>query len=472
MPGHRLCIIGDALLDVDWEGEVRRVCRDAPAPVVDSPTERVRPGGAALAATLAARAGAEVTLVSALAADDDGRRLAGLLARAGVTVVDLGLDGPTPVKLRLRAGGQSLARVDRGCEPVVPPGPWIAEAAAAAAAADAVLVSDYGRGLAALPAVAGGNPAGEAGPPLVWDPHSSGPPPPATASLVTPNIGEAVDLVGGAGEVAATTDTMPHLVELAGTLAARLGCPTALTAGDRGAVLAEPGALPVVVPARPARGDACGAGDAFAVHVTLALAGGETGRRAVEAGVVAARAYVAARTLDGGGRAGHGGGRIGDGTVVALTPRPDGAPAATAVRHAGGVVVAAGGCFDVLHAGHVQLLEHARGLGDHLVVLVNDDASVRRLKGPGRPLNPLDDRLAVLRSLACVDEVVAFGEDTPSQALRTFRPHLFVKGADYEGTEIEERRVMARWGGQVVLVPLVDGRSTTRLIDSAAAAGA
>ena len=154
-------------------------------------------------------------------------------------------------------------------------------------------------------------------------------------------------------------------------------------------------------------------------------------------------------------------------------PVPD-APlpaAAAGVRASGGVVVAAGGCFDVLHAGHVQLLESARRLGDHLVVLVNGDDSVRRLKGPERPLNRLSDRVAVLRSLACVDDVVTFDEDTPSRALAELRPHLFVKGADYEGADLEERRVMAAWGGHVVLVPLVEGRSTTRLIGIAAAAG-
>ena len=150
MVRHRLCIIGDALLDIDWEGEVRRVCRDAPAPVVDAPVETARAGGAGLAATLAAGAGAEVTLVTALSPDADGRRLAELLAGAGVDVVDLGLDGPTPVKLRVRSGGQSLARVDRGCEPVVAPGSWNDAATAAIASADAVLVSDYGRGMAAL----------------------------------------------------------------------------------------------------------------------------------------------------------------------------------------------------------------------------------------------------------------------------------------------------------------------------------
>jgi len=469
VPGPHLCLVGDSLLDVDWEGDVRRVCRDAPAPVVDSPVEHVRAGGAALAATLAAAAGAHVTLVTALSADGDGRRLAGLLADAGIDVVDLGLDGPTPVKLRLRSGGQSVARVDRGCDPVIPPAPWSGTAGDAAAAADAVLISDYGRGLAALPEVLAYASAARHGPPTVWDPHSLGPRPPA-ATLVTPNVGEALDLLGEAAPPT-TAVAVPWLVELAGAVATSIGTAVALTAGERGAVLAEPGALPVVVPTRPVRGDVCGAGDALAVHAALALATGASRREAVEAGVAGARSYVAGLVRGGAPPALRVTVSPSTGIVMALDP-PTGEGPAAAVHRAGGVVVAAGGCFDVLHAGHVQLLEHARSLGDHLVVLVNGDASVRRLKGPGRPLNPVADRVAILRSLACVDEVIAFDEDTPSRALQALRPHLFVKGADYEGAELEERQVMARWGGQVVLVPLVVGRSTSRLIDSAAAAGA
>jgi len=472
---HRLCIIGDALLDIDWDGEVRRVCRDAPAPVVDAPVETARAGGAGLAATLAVGAGADVTLVTALSPDTDGRRLAELLARAGVDVVDLGLDGPTPVKLRVRSAGQSLARVDRGCEPVVAPGSWNDAATAAIASADAVLVSDYGRGMAAQRLVAEIERTG-GGRPVVWDPHSDGARPPSAVTLATPNAGEARELLGQGAPPPTTT---PGIVALAGAASTALGCAVALTAGDRGAVLAEGSALPVVVPARPAQGDPCGAGDAFSVAAALALAAGASLRTAVEDAVAAAGDYVArhgtarvAGGRDSGGWTAEGGARR---TVVPLARRRD--PAARAVaegaaaRRAGGVVVAAGGCFDVLHAGHVRLLEQARGLGDHLVVLINGDESVRRLKGRGRPLNPVDDRVAVLRSLACVDDVVVFDEDTPSEALRALRPHLFVKGADYEGAEIEERHVLAPWGGQVVLVPLVDGRSTTRLIHTAAAAG-
>ena len=139
--------------------------------------------------------------------------------------------------------------------------------------------------------------------------------------------------------------------------------------------------------------------------------------------------------------------------------------------HHGSVVVAAGGCFDVLRAGHVQLLEHARRLGDHLVVCLNGDRSVPRLKGAGRPLNPAADREAVLRSLACVDDVFVFDDDTPVAALERLRPHLFVKGADYQGADLPEHDVLARWGGHVVIVPLVAGRSTTGLIATAASAG-
>ena len=472
----RLCIVGDALLDVDWEGDVREVCRDAPAPVLDTPTERIRPGGAALAAVLGVTAGVEVILVTALAGDDDGRRLMAELDAAGVHVVDLGLDGPTPVKLRLRSGGQSLARVDRGCDPVVPPGPMTSEARAALSAADVVLVSDYGRGMATLPGIADGTAA--AGRPLVWDPHTRGPRPSPRAALVTPNVQEAAALVGR-GRVASFST--PALVTLAEQVSRAVGCPVALTAGETGAVLTDGRSLPSVVPTRPVQGDACGAGDRFATSTAIGLGRGEDWRAAAAAAVDDARTYVAggmqpsARAVSPG---------LDDGPpphdrVVALADRADRpghvddmAAAAMRVRRAGGVVVATGGCFDVLHAGHVQLLEHARRLGDHLVVCLNSDRSVRRLKGAGRPLNSAADRAAVLRSLAAVDSVVVFDEDTPAIVLDELRPHLFVKGADYQGAEIAEQSVLARWGGHVVLVPLVEGRSTTDLIASAASAGA
>jgi rfaE bifunctional protein nucleotidyltransferase chain/domain len=456
-----VCVVGDALLDIDWEGDVHRVCSDAPAPVLDTPTELTRPGGAALAACLAARAGARITLITALSSDAEGRRLAGLLNDHGIAVVDLGLDGPTPVKLRLRSEGQSIARVDRSCTPVVAPGPWTPAAAAAVGAADALLVADYGRGLAGLPEVA--TAVASTARPTVWDPHPGGPPPPPTVALATPNLAEARLVTGDPGP---RPDRLPDVVRLAADAADRLGCPTAVTAGPLGAVLVTGGRAPAVVPATPARGDACGAGDRFSSSAAVALARGLPVLAAVEQAIADAGTFVAG----GGAPTALRDSVPAGGAVVPLDERrmADPVGAALSVRQAGGIVVAAGGCFDVLHAGHVQLLEGARRLGDHLVVCLNSDESVRLLKGPGRPLNDAADRATVLASLACVDGVVIFGEDTPGRALASFRPHLFVKGADYQGADLEEAAVLAGWGGQIVLLPLMAERSTTRIITTAA----
>ena len=136
-----------------------------------------------------------------------------------------------------------------------------------------------------------------------------------------------------------------------------------------------------------------------------------------------------------------------------------------------GAAVAAGGCFDLLHAGHVRMLEQARALGDCLIVCLNSDASVARLKGPDRPLVSQDDRAAVLAGLSCVDAVAIFDEDDPRAILRTLRPHVWAKGGDYALGDLPEREVLAQWGGQAVIVPYMAGRSTTRLIEETMARG-
>jgi len=141
-------------------------------------------------------------------------------------------------------------------------------------------------------------------------------------------------------------------------------------------------------------------------------------------------------------------------------------------RASGGTVVATGGCFDLVHAGHVATLEAARELGDCLVVLLNSDESVRRLKGADRPLVEEADRAAVLEALRCVDAVVVFEEDGPDASLERLRPDIWVKGGDYDASELPEAEVVARHGGRTVILPYVAGRSTTRLIEEAMARGA
>jgi D-beta-D-heptose 7-phosphate kinase / D-beta-D-heptose 1-phosphate adenosyltransferase len=461
----RLAVVGDTLLDVDWAGSVTRVTPDAPVPVVEAPADHRRPGGAGLAAMLAAARGASVTLITALGTDDEGRELRDRLDAAGVSVVDLRLAGPTPQKLRVRAAGQSLVRVDRGCDPVVPPGRWTGAADEALAAADAVLVSDYGRGLAAraLPAVSersGGS--GRSGVPVVWDPHRAGPQPPPGLAAVTPNAGEAAGALGEAEPA-----TVVALADTAERLAASWGSPAVVTHGARGALIAAPPAPVAVVPATPVPGDACGAGDCFSAALAVALGRGRDLHDGTVAAVAAAGRFV------GSDDAGDG-----DGAVPRLTPPrpttdgdipgPDPRELAAEVRAGGGTVVAAGGCFDLLHPGHLRTLEAARALGDCLIVCLNGDASVRRLKGEGRPVNPAHDRARLLLGLSCVNAVTVFDEDTPVAALETIRPEVFVKGGDYAGMEIAEADALATWGGRVVVLPLVAGRSTTRMIQRAA----
>jgi rfaE bifunctional protein nucleotidyltransferase chain/domain len=207
--------------------------------------------------------------------------------------------------------------------------------------------------------------------------------------------------------------------------------------------------------------DACGAGDRLAVSAALALGAGAVIAEALEAGVRDAAAFVA------------------DGGPAVLDRRMPSRPwAPTGTRSDDGAteaarpcVVATGGCFDLLHAGHVETLRAARALGDRLVVCLNSDASVRRLKGPGRPIVTQDDRARLLLALECVDDVAVFDEDTPVQALRRVRPDIWTKGGDYAGADVPELAVLEEWGGQAVVLPYVQGRSTTALVEAAATFG-
>jgi D-beta-D-heptose 7-phosphate kinase/D-beta-D-heptose 1-phosphate adenosyltransferase len=437
-----LVVVGDALLDRDLDGRAERLAPDAPVPVVDAIQERARPGGAGLAAALAAAGGAQVTLVCALGADDAGRRLGRLLADARVRVCDLGLRGATPEKVRVRAGGRPLLRLDSGdgtgC------GPLSAAARRALSHASAVLVSDYGRGVAAEPSVRAGLEALSA--PIVWDPHPNGPYPVPGVLLATPNAREA-----GAGDAPAGAEAAAR------ALAARWrAVNVCVTRGALGALLVSGDGPALAVPApQVAVGDPCGAGDAFAAAAAERLAAGAQPSDAVRAAVRAASAFVFA----------------GGAAAADLSPQPpmpaDAAALAARVHAQGGTVVATGGCFDLLHAGHVRMLEAARALGDCLIVCLNSDASVRRLKGPDRPLVGQDDRAAVLAALGSVDAVAVFEEDDPRTILRDLRPDVWAKGGDYAVDGLPEAEVLAEWGARAVILPYVSGRSTTRLIEVA-----
>ncbi|HEX2893898.1 MAG TPA: PfkB family carbohydrate kinase [Marmoricola sp.] len=451
-----LVVIGDTLLDIDLHGRAGRLTPDAPVPVLDDLVERPRPGGAGLAARMAAAHGIEVVLVTALGADEAGDRVRGLLG--GVDVRTLPYEGPTPVKERVRAGGQSLLRLDRGVGDgaLGEPGPALAEVLADAAV---VLVSDYGRGISALPQLRRWLAELSARVPIVWDPHVRGSDPVPGVRLATPNESEAAEF---AARLGARRSGQP--LARAGRHADALveawhAQSVAVTLGERGALLSYGAGAPAVLPAPAVTAvDTCGAGDRFAVSAALALASGAVTAEAVEVAVHDAARYVAA-----GGPASL----VREARVPAQ--RPDSAEElARQVRARGGTVVATGGCFDLLHAGHVASLRAARGLGDCLVVCLNSDASVRRLKGPGRPLVPAPDRARVLEALEFVDAVLVFDDDTPADALRRLQPQVWAKGGDYACQDLPESAVLEEWGGQAVVLPYLDGRSTTRLVRTAA----
>jgi D-beta-D-heptose 7-phosphate kinase / D-beta-D-heptose 1-phosphate adenosyltransferase len=452
-PRFRIAVVGDTLLDVDVSGTSERLSPDAPVPVVDVRTDDRRAGGAGLVATMLARDGHDVTLVTVLSDDARATEIRDLLPDVRVVAGPSG--APTPVKTRVRVVDHALVRIDEGC--ATPPVPDVTDQMLAVLDdVDAVVVADYGRGVAAAPALRDALTTAAERIPVVWDPHPKGARPVPGTTVATPNASEARAFTGAD---AAAGHGVPFATEAAATLVEQWGVgAVAVTLGDRGALVSDRAAGSRFVPAPSVTaGDPCGAGDRLAAGVAVALAAGADVADAVSAGVVAASEYLAA------------------GGVTALFaddgPAPLQVPGADhdairlahEVRSAGGTVVATGGCFDLLHAGHARTLSAARALGDCLVVCLNSDDSVRALKGPDRPIMSQEDRVELLLALDCVDAVLVFDEQTPDDALRRFRPDVWAKGGDYTASELPESATLAEWGGRVVTVPFHPGRSTTRL---------
>jgi D-beta-D-heptose 7-phosphate kinase/D-beta-D-heptose 1-phosphate adenosyltransferase len=414
-PRFRIAVVGDTLLDVDVSGTSERLSPDAPVPVVDVATDDRRAGGAGLVATMLARDGHDVTLVTVLSDDGRAQEIRDLLP--DVTIVAGPSGVPTPVKTRVRVVDHALVRIDEGC--ATPPVPEATDAMTAALdGVDAIVVADYGRGVAAAPALRDALARAAERLPVVWDPHPKGAAPVPGTTVATPNAAEARRF----------TDVEGHGVPFATVAAARLveqwqAGAVAVTMGDRGALLADAQGDSRFVPAPSvSAGDPCGAGGVTALFAD-------------------------------------------DGPAPLAVPGADRDAMRLVhdVRSAGGTVVATGGCFDLLHAGHARTLSAARALGDCLVVCLNSDSSVRALKGPDRPIMTQDDRVELLLALDCVDAVVVFDESTPDEALRRFRPDVWAKGGDYTASELPETATLAEWGGRVVTVPFHPGRSTTRL---------
>jgi D-beta-D-heptose 7-phosphate kinase/D-beta-D-heptose 1-phosphate adenosyltransferase len=453
----RIVVVGDVLLDTDLSGDAGRLSPDAPVPVVDVDAVRRRAGGAGLVARMLEADGHEAVLVTVLGEDD-----AAALLRAeldGITVVAGPSGAPTPVKTRVRASGQPVVRFDEGC--AAPPAPECTEDMLAALdGADAIVAADYGRGLLANEALRTRLEALAGTTPVVWDPHPAGAQPVPGVAAVTPNIGEALrfaDLQGsGTRAAAAAADVL---------LASWRSRAVLVTMGEHGALVAAAGLLPQVVPApRITATDPCGAGDRFASALAVGLAAGEPIDAAAQQATEAA-----ARFLGSGGVSAMG--RRQEAPQQLPVDGIDALDVARRTREAGGTVVATGGCFDLLHAGHARTLAAARQLGDCLIVLLNSDESVRGLKGESRPIIKQEDRAELLSALECVDAVLVFGESTPENAISRLQPDIWVKGGDYAAEDLPEAALVSSWGGRTVTVPYIPARSTTKLAAALARVG-
>ncbi|SFM48743.1 D-alpha,beta-D-heptose 7-phosphate 1-kinase /D-beta-D-heptose 1-phosphate adenylyltransferase [Ectothiorhodospira mobilis] len=457
----RVVVAGDLMLDRYWSGPAARISPEAPVPVVQVTGVEERAGGAANVAVNLARLGVGVALGGITGADEAGDTLARLLQAEGIACALLrDPHRPTITKLRVMSRHQQLLRLDfeaplegdhpaalgRTLEPHL-------------AGAGALVLSDYGKGtLADAPAlIARGRAAGL---PVLVDPKGRDFSRYRGATVLTPNLAELEAVVG-----ACPRDDL--LLEQGERLRRELGLEALLvTLSERGMLLIREGQDPLHLPTRAREVfDVTGAGDTVIAVVAAALAAGQgMAEAAALANLAAGRVvgklgtgHVTPAELRAAMR-GHQGGWSGRMTQAELLD------AVAEARGRGERIVMTNGCFDILHAGHVDYLERARRLGDRLVVAVNDDASVARLKGDARPVNPLERRMAVLSGLASVDWVVPFAEDTPERLICAVAPDVLVKGGDYRPEAIAGGDCVRRAGGRVEVLPFVEGASTSGLI--------
>lgn len=466
----KVLVVGDAILDSYLDGQSTRLCREAPVPIVAVSDRRDVAGGAANTAVNAARLGAAVQFLSVVGDDSEARLLRRALESSGVGTKSL-ITAParqTLAKSRVVASGQLLVRFDQGTGDALDSDTeheLVTRLTDLFSAVDAVIVSDYGYGAVTSAVVERLRRLQAAAPRvLVVDAHDLLAYRGIEVTAIKPNYEEAIRLLGprAVGRSRLRADAVaPHgerLLELTGAQVA------AVTLDTEGALVFERGRPAYRTYARPAlHSRAAGAGDTFVAALTLALAAGGHTPAAAELASAAAAIVVgkdgtsvcsqeqlaefftaAAKMLD---------------CVERVAAR------AAFHREQGRRIVFTNGCFDILHRGHITYLNRAKALGDLLVVGINSDESVRRLKGNGRPINTLEDRVQVLAALSCIDHIVPFDGDTPAEVIRAIRPDVFVKGGDYTIDTLPEASLVEELGGTVQLLPLVEDRSTTGIIE-------
>jgi D-beta-D-heptose 7-phosphate kinase/D-beta-D-heptose 1-phosphate adenosyltransferase len=457
----RVLVVGDVMLDRYLFGGTGRISPEAPVPVVHIRDNEDRAGGAANVAINLARLGVQTTLMGIVGHDEEAAALQSAMEDSNVECRFTTVQGwPTITKTRVQSRGQQLIRLDRE-EPLQAGSDALTRSLADCLQdVDGVVLSDYGKG--SLADVAGMIAAcRNAGVPVYVDPKGNDFDKYRGATLITPNQGEFEAIAGvadGDDDMVARAREMQDRLELDGLL---------VTRSEKGMLLIDSDEEPLFLSTRAREVfDVTGAGDTVIATLAAALAAGcdtatAAGLSNLAAGLVVGKIGVAAVTPSELRFALHRRGQGGRG----LVSEAELVPLIEEAHSRGERVIMTNGCFDVLHAGHVAYLEEAKNLGDRLIVAINDDDSVRRLKGESRPVNALDDRMLVLAGLASVDWVVPFGEDTPERLIALALPDVLVKGGDYKAGEIAGARDVLENGGEVRVLAFREGQSSSRIIE-------
>ena len=456
----RLLIVGDLMLDSYWHGSTGRISPEAPVPVVHVNKEEVRLGGAGNVAANTAALGVQTHLMGLVGDDASAAQMQQLLSERHIQAYLQKVKGSkTITKLRIISRQQQLIRLDfEDHFPEWDADEFLQTYKAQLPLVDAVILSDYAKGAlrraADMVAL-----ARDAGKPVIIDTKGTDFERYRGATVITPNMGEFEAVVGHCASdavVEAKGQQLRASLDLQAVLVTRSEKGMSLMVRDQPAVHISTRAQEVF--------DVTGAGDTVVATLGAALAAGLSLPQAMNLSNAAAGLVVA---------------KLGTATVsfeeLRQALQPDGGEHAVysedamferiqQVRAAGKRVIMTNGCFDILHPGHIDYLEKARALGDMMFVAVNDDDSVRRLKGDGRPVNPLATRLRMLSALACVNGVVAFAEDTPERLYCRLLPHVLVKGGDYATDQVAGGACVTAAGGEVVILDFLAGHSTTSLI--------
>ena len=459
-----ILVIGDVILDRYVHGETTRISPEAPVPIVLVKRTEERPGGAGNVALNISMLGTRVSLVGLTGKDMKADKLAESLSAFGVDCRFVKQDGfPTITKLRVLSQHQQLIRLDYEAHSDLADSDGLFKHFKEHIKdADIVVLSDYAKGsLKNVQAFISECNALKKR--VLVDPKGNDFTRYRGASLLTPNLKEFETIVGPCADI---TDIVTKGKKLCKELNLEASL---ITRGEHGMTLISQGDDPVHLPAEAREVfDVTGAGDTVIATMAAALASGYDNPEAAEfanraAGLVVAKLGAACVTVDELNNAGTETPREKTGIIsesgLMVT--------VSHIRSRGETIVMTNGCFDILHAGHVAYLQQAKQLGDYLVVAINDDNSVTRLKGKGRPINSLEHRMEVINALKPVDCVISFTEDTPERLINEIKPDVLVKGGDYKVNQIAGAKAVLKNGGRVEIIPLLDGCSTSRIVESA-----